>query len=491
MKKFKNFVVLVMALAMFLSAGLGSVQLKAAGEGSITVTGATNGKEYSVFKIFDLTYTGSEEKKDLKVTYTIAEDWKAFFVGNDGSKYIVASTTEDLNKIIVDGNEKFINITNDNIAQFAVDASKYITNEKLNGATKQKAAGETVEFKGLDLGYYLVYPHAETKPNGDQKSIVSLTSTTPNAETKVKATFPTIEKEVVEKDYEIGKEISYTLKGNVPDTTGYSKYTYKITDELSGGLTLDTTSVKVYIGEAEQKENVTLTITKAEDNSGKYKIEADFNVLNLQDKVGQEIRITYTAKLNEKAVTGNDGNPNNVTLEYSNDPKNEDSTDTTKKEKKVYTAAIQVLKHEKGDESKLLKGAKFKLKNVNEGKNKDKFYKLVDGKVTWVDEKDADEKETNTDGVVEFKGLENGKYQLVETEAPKGYNKLTAPVDVDVDYNNLNKTTYQEAKVENSAGTTLPGTGGIGTTIFSVIGGLIILFAVLSLSKSKVKKARN
>lgn len=124
-------------------------------------------------------------------------------------------------------------------------------------------------------------------------------------------------------------------------------------------------------------------------------------------------------------------------------------------------------------------------------KAEDKFYKLVDGKVTWVVEAEADELTTGDDGIVEFKGLENGTYYLVETEAPAGYNKLTSPVEVEVDYKTQTNTKYQEAKVANNSGVELPGTGGIGTTIFSVLGGAIILIALSSLLKGKLKRERN
>ena len=271
----------------------------------------------------------------------------------------------------------------------------------------------------------------------------------------------------------------------MPDTTGYREYIYKLTDTLSKGLTMDTGSVKVLIGGEDVTENENVTVI-----AGANELIVTFNMLNFQDKVGQEIKVTYEASLNEDAVNGVLGNPNEVELEYSNDPQDQTSTDTTTDEEKVHTAAIKVLKFEEGYEDKVLSGAKFVLKN---GEGADgTYYKLVDGKITWVDNiEEADEKTTNAEGIVEFKGLKNGTYYLVETEAPEGFNKLTDPIEVTIDYENQTEIEFQEAKVANSTGVELPGTGGAGTTLFAVLGGGIILVAAFCLIKGKSKKERN
>src|SRR5699024_8672437 len=155
-------------------------------------------------------------------------------------------------------------------------------------------------------------------------------------------------------------------------------YVYTMTDTLSEGLTLDNKSVIVTVGGEELNENVKIT---KEAN----KLVAEFDMLKLQEKVVKEVKITYKASLNEKAVIDNQGKHNNVEVENRNN-QHDDTTEKTKDSKKVYTGAIKVIKHEEGYEDKLLSGAKFKLKN-----DKGQFYKLEDNKVTWVEEGQADE----------------------------------------------------------------------------------------------------
>jgi len=462
---------MILTLVLLLtSVGVSNVSA-ADNSGKITVTGAQEGKNYSLYKIFDVS------QSDDNLSYTIAEDWKVFFTEGAGEGYIVdTNTSDELNPIVVDDQTKYINITEDNIADFAQAANAALQGKSV--VAKETAESDTVTFTGLALGYYMVHPEGAASGTDNPNSVISLTLTKPTAEVIVKATYPTVEKTVEEISYDYGEAIEYTLKGTVPDTKGYREYKYTITDTLSDGLTLNTGSVKVYVGEDELTTNVTLT-------TDANKIVAEFDMMKLQAHVGKEVKITYTASLNENAVIGVEGNPNKVVLEYSNDP-HSGTTETTEKTKKVYTGAIKVIKHEEGDVDKLLADAKFKLKKVE-----DKFYKLVDGKVTWVVEAEADELTTGDDGIVEFKGLENGTYYLVETEAPAGYNKLTSPVEVEVDYKTQTNTKYQEAKVANNSGVELPGTGGIGTTIFSVLGGAIILIALSSLLKGKLKRERN
>ena len=151
---------------------------------------------------------------------------------------------------------KYINITEDNIA----DLHKLPTSlQNKNVVAKETAESDTVTFTGLALGYYMVHPEGAASGTDNPNSVISLTLTKPTAEVIVKATYPTVEKTVEEISYDYGEAIEYTLKGTVPDTKGYREYKYTITDTLSDGLTLNTGSVKVYVGEDELTTNVTLT----------------------------------------------------------------------------------------------------------------------------------------------------------------------------------------------------------------------------------------
>src|SRR5699024_186132 len=268
-KKIKSLLGIMMALVMILSAGFGSSKVLAAGgTGEITVTGTTDGKSYSAYKIFDLTQSGKN------VSYTIAEERKDFFTNGAGKEYIADQNDEqgNLNPIIVSGAAKYINITNDNTADFAKADNAEIENQT---PTKTEIANSTeLTFKDLELGYYMIHPegaasetdniHPEGAASGtdNQNSVISLTTTKPSAEVKVKGTYPTVEKKGDKPTADIGQERTYTLTSKVPDTTGYSEYIYKMTDKLSKGLTFvsNPDEVTVTIGGAPVQEHVTKKI---------------------------------------------------------------------------------------------------------------------------------------------------------------------------------------------------------------------------------------
>lgn len=472
----------MMLTLVLLLTSMGINNVFAAKNGSITVNGTTNGKSYGVYKIFDLTYEGDN------VSYTIADEWKDFFTKGNGKEFIVDqnNASNSLNTIVVDGNVKYINITEDNVAEFAKKAMGEMHNKTRVGV--QKATGTSLKFTGLELGYYLLHPEGASEAAAGQSSIVSLTSTKPDGEVKVKGIYPTIKKEADKKSADYGEKVSFTITGKVPDPTGYKKYEYVLKDSLPKGLSIDANSIKVTIGGTEKTANITKAVNGQD-------LSVTFNILELVKKssaiVGQEIKLTYDTTVNKDFVLGNQGQENKAYLEFSNDPKDESKKDKTPDEKvKVYSGKIKVLKYAKGDKEKKLEGAQFALKN-SEGK----YYKLEETndkkKVTWVDqEKDATVLTSDKNGELEFTGIKAGTYKLKETKAPDGYNLLTEEKEVVLkDGTNGADTVTMEATsdVENSSGTELPKVGGAGTKLFSLIGGAVIIYAVLSLVRGKIK----
>ena len=487
----------------------------AATKGSITVKNATVGKKYEIYKIFDLTHSGT------KVAYTIDSDWSAFFESTTGSKYIIDLEKDQdgnvvnpngLNAITVNGAVKYINITDKNISTFAQEALTYATSLAGNDGEKTattKTEGVTkvdLVFDNLDLGYYLVYPEGASDKLDANGSICSLDSTLKDVEVTIKAKYPEITKTVEDDTLDVGNNAKFTVTGQVPDTTGFSTYTYKITDTMSTGLSFDATisNFKLTIDGTEIKidenENVTLTY----DNNG---FVLTFEMTKFQDKVGKQIVVTYEAKVTEAAINNN-AVKNKAFLEYSNDPKNNKTMDKTPNiEIPVYTSAIKVLKVDGADKTTPLAGAEFVLtKEVN---GVTKYYQAKNANneiitnvstttgvvtVNWVSRENATVLVTDANGNITFGGIENGTYNLVETKAPEGFNLLTKPEEVKVGYNeegtNIQKVSViKEATVENNAGTEIPSTGGMGTTLFVVIGSLLaIASAVIFVTNKRIAK---
>ena len=466
MKKIKKIFALLIAMVMVL--GTMSMSAFAADtnpKGSITINPAVTDPQadtttYEAYKIFDMTTNGAtdDDGNYTAVAYTINSNWANFFAaGGPGASYIVATNPGSLNPIAVDGTTKYINITDSNVAAFA------------------KAA---------------------------YTSIVSLTSTSPDAEIAQKAKYPTLTKEADDISVEVGQKVTYTLKSTVPDTTGYTKYEMVFADTTTAGLTFDgVSSIKVTIGGTElaaadysvstANPDFELTIDMLKDQDGKKVAKYTYD---------DEIVVTYTATVNEAAVVKID--ENNATLKYNNNPKDDTSTGTTPPVVvKTYSSKVVIEKVDGADSSKMLEGAKFVLRCKTPGTaegdshetdlaaGKYYFYDATAKNVKWVTPasvvaadlaKDTTITVVTTDanGAANFDGLEDGVYELIEVEAPKGYNLLTTPTEFtiagsDTDVQALTVT----AEVKNNSGTMLPSTGGIGTTIFYIIGAILVIGA--------------
>ena len=263
---------------------------------------------------------------------------------------------------------------------------------------------------------------------------------------------------------------------------------------MSNGLTYQN-DLKVHAG-----DGVT-TLTADKD----YKMDVNSQTITVtlvSDYVlanqGKTVVITYSATVNSDALT-REKETNSVHIVYSNNPAAPDSTAKTVVDiVHVYNFDIVIDKVDGTDGTKKLKGAEFIL--YKENTDNKKLYCQRDetsGTVDWVSEKnDATKVTTDAQGAASFKGLNIGHYYLEEVKAPDGYNTLEKPVEVDVlaysangniDTNaELNGNRYQEtSQVKNNKGTVLPSTGGIGTTIFYVVGGLLMVGAAILLITKK------
>ena len=340
----------------------------------------------------------------------------------------------------------------------------------------------------------------------------------------IKGDLPTVDKKVQvdgtgkdATDAKIGDTLTFTLTSTIPDMSAYDTYTFNFKDTLSKGLTFERVTSVTVDGVAAPLTvgtDYTVTTPTAPDNTLTVAMN-DFKNKQ-QANAGKKITVTYTATLNENAVVGGAGNTNSAKIQYSNDPSTNGTGESEPSKVRVFTYGFTVDKYtgdQYTDAATRLAGAEFTL--AHKGGTAISFVKVADSatqnavyRVAKADEAGATTTITTpANGKVEFRGLENGEDTLTETKAPAGYNKLASAIGVKVHgqnngtdttnatvtitYNNDNGNDYNQTAsngvipVQNKSGVTLPGTGGMGTIAFTVIGVLVIALGVAWTLKRK------
>lgn len=490
------------------------------------------GKTVNAYKMFSATVGGEGANK--AVSYTLTDTWKPFFMDSTASGLNGATDANVNDK----ANEYVSELAGDNLVAFATKASNWAQTQAKNitaDKTATVSAGATngnytATFTGLDYGYYVVAVPGATLANtsGQYATLVSVDSTNVNA--NIKGSLPTVDKKVQVNgngadtaDAKIGDTLTFTLTSTIPDMSAYDTYTFNFKDTLSKGLTYgDITSVTVEGVDAPLVKDTDYTVTTTPAAAGNTLLTVgmtDFKNKQ-QTNAGKKIIVTYTATLNENAVVGGAGNVNSATIQYSNDPSSTGTGESEPDKVRVFTYGFTVDKYtgdNYNDAATRLAGAEFtltakgdtsaiKFVQVNAGSaTEDAVYHVAKagetaGTTTTIT--------TPANGKVVFQGLKNGEYTLTETKAPAGYNKLASAIGVKVNgsndgtdttnatvnitYNNDNNdTTYDQTAsngvipVQNKSGAILPGTGGMGTIAFTVIGVLVIALGVAWTLKRK------
>ena len=452
MKTIRKAIGLLMILALTVTL---SVTAFAAGGGSITVENPKDGETYTAYLIFDVVYNEDQSA----YSYTIAADsqWLAAVQGYAGVTLSDAVTDGD-------GNTFYIVTKNDSFSAAAFAKALQDALEGKRGIELAVADGKA-SATGLDLGYYFV-----SSTNG---ALCNLTTTNPAATIYDKNDVP-FEKTADDISVEVGQTVAFVITGKVPDTTGFDTYTFEISDAMSSGLTFNK-DVQVYVDGSLLEDHFTLKNTPAEEGATGFVLSID--VMQLQELTGKQIKVTYSAVVNEDAVSVIQ--ENDAKLKYSNDPTDSSKFTTIPDEVKLYTAKIVIDKFETGNEDKKLAGAQFVLMN---GNSEFYAYDASTETVSWVaEQKDATVITTDDLGSGAFIGLEDGTYTLKEIKAPAGYNLLTNTIDITVAGSDSDDTTLTvEAAVANNTGSQLPSTGGMGTTVFYILGvSMMVVSAVL------------
>lgn len=470
------------------------------GTGSITISNAAKGETYTIYKLFDATV--SEDGKSIAYTGKIPESLNTYFTA-DTNGYISATGAAKEGENMSDGLKTALKAWTANAT----------------AAATAKSDGSALNFNGLAYGYYVV-----TTTQGNQ--VISVDSTMPDVTIvdKNSSAPKDLSKTADSDNVSIGDTVTYTVRFKTSNYYGAGEdakeiVSYNIEDTLPDFLS----DVKVTSIIVDNDGNDTTTKDQADVTAqfADKKIVIDWydeaNSKFLHDN-GATVTITYTAVVTDKATIDGAGNTNKVTVTWTTEGGNEPGPDDKVEiEETIYTYAIALKKV--NNKGKALPDAVFQfpfyVKSTADTKDGAYIYAgttAAEGLTNQITTPDS--------GVIVVKGVKTGSYTITEVTAPAGYNKLTAPVTVEavktsqtsthttvyLDENGNTTNTQTEKTIEvkvdidtiaatavvvvNKAGTELPSTGGMGTTIFYVLGAVLVVGAgVLLVTKKRMSQS--
>lgn len=505
----KKFISVALLLGLIITTFVPNL-VDAASGGTITVENPTEGKNYTLYRVFDLTYN----EKVGAYTYTVAK--KEFEKVLQNSEYRALLSTKNITK--ADGSYKVINaepLRDGTINPY--DFSIWLQDKTANFVEigEPSTSNPNPTWTGLNpLGYFMV--------KSDAGTVVSLTSTDYEATVYEKNILPTLTKTVKggsADDYKtlayanIGEELDFKITFDVHN---YANAAYTLKDAIPEGLDFVEGSLKVQMDEddfALEKYTITKNFTEGKN------LEINFPLKTIQeiakglrgqnntvdgDKLADKktITIVYKGKLNAKA---NMSNHNTFTEENSNKNSAELIYDTSaeaiKAAAEVRTTDFQIKKFAKKDEKEIaLSGAKFKIFTQETDGEALKFTK-GEGEI-YILGGAVEEITTDDSGIFTIKGLKTGTYYIEETQAPDGFNQLQNRFKLVIAEDNISEPTKLEykltieenqeeqlsdnvIKIENMSGNKLPETGGIGRKVIYTAGGILFFGALVLLIARK------
>lgn len=498
-KAMKKLMAALLAVAMVCAMAIpafadGSSSTSTAAVTRYTITAPKNGHTYEIYQIFTGDYDASQPSMLANIKW-----------GKNGT----GTAGDAVEQTVLDALSKVASYTSDNdkltVIEKYIDLSTAPLVTITNGGTANDVAG----------GYYLIKDQDGSLSGSEPYttylvSVVGTVTITPKSNEvpkftkKLKDTNDTtgaISGWQDSADYDIGDDIPFRLQGTVPaDYDSYSTYYYAFHDKEEAGLTFDPSSVEVFVGDEETGTKITTGYTVDTNPADGCTFEIVFDDLkNIPSVTAKSIiTVTYKSQLNGNAVLGAQGNVNTAKLEYSNNPRGNGTGTTPWDNVIVFTYKVVVNKVDQDNNP--LVGAQFTL--TKKTKNGTDVVKTMT----------IDSSETQ----FTLSGLDDGEYTLTETVTPAHYNTIS-PITftVNADHTITWETERREdiltslsgdkkvgeitfsvdktagtltTNVINNIGTTLPGTGGIGTTIFYVIGGgLMVAAAILLITKKRME----
>ena len=496
MKLFKKLASFILAFAMVMAIAMPSVVMAAETTYKLTLQNTVEGHTYEVYQVFSGTLSTKNNKKvlsDLK--------WGS---GVKADAYTVTAKA------------KAETLTDETTER--AFAKELVDQKKLSAAatkTVQSTTG-TTEIAGLAAGYYLVKDTDSSLANKHDSYTAYILQVVGDATTSVKSDVPSSEKKVKDindstdtettgwqdaADWDIGDEVPFKIEGTLPSNyEKYTKYTLKFHDKQQAGLTFKHESVHVYIDNDEILTG--FEVVENPDDGDTFDV-VFANLKTTSATNGSKVRVEYKSVLNGNANFGKPGNKNTMYMEFSNNPNSTQGGEIGKTPEDtviVFTYKVSVNKVNENNEK--LDGADFTLeKKVKKNTNSDEYEWKPITKVTGT-----------ADDVFEFNGIDDGEYRLTETRAPANYDMLSEPIyftvtagHVDgadpfletfsgnITSGNVGEMAFTANKengilsttIQNKPGSSLPETGGMGTTILYAAGTLMILAAAAFLVMKK------
>lgn len=542
----------LMAVSMAAATTAMSVSATAATSYTLTITDARTGHEYNAYQVFDGDVS-AEAKSMTNVIWGNGVNGENLLTAlkadaNIGSTFAACTSAQDVYNALAEHTDlvdAFAKVVSANLNETNAAASTTATGgyefANLDGGyyfVKDKTVPATDAYSKYMLKVV-------------KNTTVSVKADQPKVEKKVyeedytnDAGYGSGYNDVA--DHFIGESVPFKLIGTLPSAdefAAYDTYYYEFSDTLDAGFkapAADDFTVK--IGDTVVTEDFDIVIGDQLDASGKtatsISIKAKGNDIKkiMTDKgidfstATPKVTVDYKAVLDDDAVIGLNGNENKVDLKFSNNPNaTGDGTNNTGKTPEdkviVFTYEFDTLKVDAADNTKKLQGAEFTLQDKASGN----YAKVVNGIFQgWVDAAEASTLTTDENGLITIKGMEGGTYIVKETKAPTDYNLPSAPFEITLkatkimsqDWNstasdalgefgatianplpNTSGTATDNAKVsvdgytatltiKNTKGAELPETGGIGTKLFYIGGGALVLAsAVILISKKRAKDA--